>query len=79
MKTWQSPHSGKTYQIVPNTVWHQDWDENGVAYKKYYIEYAFYEGAVKVTWSYTLDEKYLSEMFGEIEGKFRPWATSARD
>lgn len=78
-QTYTSPHTGKTYTVVPVENWRQSWDENGVPYKKYYTEYNFYEGPVKVTWTYDLDEKHLADTFGEIEGVFRPWSTSARD
>ena len=77
--TYTSPWSGKTYTVVAKPLTRPSWDVNGVAYQKEYTEYSFYDGPVKVTWTYDLDEKHLSDTFGEIEGVFRPWPTSARD
>ena len=79
MTSYTSPFSGKVYQIVPNTLWRAAWDDQGVAYKKWYTEYNFYDENKKVTWTYSLDESTLNATFGELEGVYAPWLTSARD
>lgn len=79
MTSYTSPFTGKVYQIVPNTLWRQAWDDQGNAYKKWYTEYNFYLNDEKVTWTYTLDEAQLDATFGELEGVYAPWFTSARD
>ena len=79
MKNYTSPFTGKVYQIVPNTLWRQAWDDQGNAYKKWYTEYNFYLNDEKVTWTYTLDEAQLDATFGEIEGAYAGWTTSRFD
>ena len=77
--TYTSPFTGKVYTIVPNTLWRQAWDENGVPFKRWYTEYNFYSGDEKVTTTFSTDENTLFATFGELEGVYAPWATSARD
>jgi hypothetical protein len=76
---YTSPFSGKTYQVVPNTLWRQAWDSQGNAYKSWYTEYNFYFEDRKVTTTFSLDENCLTGTFGELEGAYAAWATSPRD
>jgi len=77
--SYTSPHSGKIYQVVPNTLWRQAWDDQGKAYKKWYTEYNFYRNGERVTFLYSIDENYLFQIFGEIEGVYAAPETSRFD
>jgi len=79
MTSYTSPFTGKVYEIVPNMIWRQAWDEQGNAYKRWYTQYNFFHSGKRVTWTYTLDENVLDGHIGELEGHYAPWTTSPRD
>jgi hypothetical protein len=77
--SYTSPFSGRTYQVGRNTLWHQAWDNQGKAYKKWYTEYNFYRKGRKVVTTFSLEENCLVATFGELEGFYAAQPTSARD
>ena len=78
MTNYTSPFTGKVYQVSPNTLWRAAWDENG-PYKKWYTVYTFYHEGAEVLKTFSLDESTLNATFGEYEGAYASWLTSARD
>lgn len=82
MQTYTSPHTGITYDVVPVEQSRTDYHVPGYGttrYERHYTEYLFYRNGERVTWTYSLDEKHLSDTFGEIEGVYTPWTTSPWD
>jgi hypothetical protein len=79
MTTYTSPFTGKVYEIVPVQLWRQSWTDQGVPFKNEYTEYQFFFEGKKFTWTYSLDANQLKATFGELEGVYAPWTTSARD
>lgn len=82
MEIYVSPHTGTEYQIVrvpqSRTDYHVPGD-GSTRYDLHFTEYQFFSGDRKVTWTYDLDPKRLSDIFGEIEGIYAPWVTSPWD
>lgn len=82
MKVYVSPHTGTEYQIVEVPQSLTDYripGDGSTQYERHYIEYQFYREGKKVTWTYDLDPRHLSNVFGEIEGVYAPWETSRWD
>jgi len=77
--SYTSPHTGNIYQCIVEKNWRQSWDANGNAFKKYYNTYSFFLNGEFITKTLHNDEKTLSTTFGELEGVYTPWMTSARD
>lgn len=80
--TYVSPHTGKVYDIVEvpqSRVDYHEFMNPATKYICHYTEFQFFYEGKKVTWTYRLDEKYLAEVFGEIEGIYSPWSTSRYD
>ena len=80
--TYVSPHTGKVYDIVEvpqSRVDYHEFMNPATKYIRHYTEFQFFYEGKKVTWTYRLDEKYLAEVFGEIEGIYSPWSTSRYD
>lgn len=79
---YTSPHTGNVYDIVSVPQSRVDYREPGNGATRYireYIQYDFYREGERVTFTCNLDEKHLSDRFGEIEGVYTPWATSRFD
>lgn len=77
--TYTSPHTGRVYTIIAETQSRVDYREFMNPETKYIREYTqynfFYEGE-RVTFTFDLDEKRLSDTFGEIEGVYgRPFTS----
>lgn len=82
METYTSPHTGKQYEIVAVAQSRADYHVPGdgsTRHERHYTEYQFFAEGKKVTWTYDLDQKHLSDVFGEIEGVYAPWETSCWD
>ena len=77
--SYTSPFTGNVYQCVPNTLWRQSWDAEGNPIKSWYTVFQYYLNGELVTKTFSNDEKYLEQTFGEIEGVYAPWSTSPRD
>lgn len=80
--TYTSPHTGKVYDIVEVQESRVDYHElmnPATKYIRHYSEFQFFYEGEKVASTYRLDEKYLAEVFGEIEGVYSPWSTSRFD
>lgn len=82
MEIYVSPHTGTAYKIVEvphsRTAYSVPGD-GSTRYERSYIEYQFFLKGKKITSTYSLDPKYLSDTFGEIEGVYSPWETSPWD
>jgi hypothetical protein len=82
MEIYVSPHTGTAYEIVEvpqsRTDYHVPGD-GSTRYERQYIEYQFFFGGKRITSTYSLGSKYLSDTFGEIEGVYAPWEASPRD
>ena len=79
LTTYTSPHTGRVYTVVAEAQTRAAWDENGVCYDRQYTQYNFFLDGNPVTFTFDLDEKRLSDTFGELEGVYAAWTTSARD
>lgn len=76
---YTSPFTDTTYSIVPDTFWHQSWDENGNPYKASYTEYSLYHNDKLVLKTFSIDENVLKASVGEYEGAYAAWSTSRFD
>lgn len=79
---YTSPHTGNVYDIVPTLQTRVAYMEPGNGATRYireYTQYDFYRNGQQVTFTFDLDEKHLSDIFGEIEGVYAPWSTSRFD
>jgi hypothetical protein len=82
MTTYTSPHTGKVYEIVEvaqSRVAYREYMNPETKYIREYTQYDFYNEGRKVTFTFTLDPAHLESTFGEIEGVYAAWTTSARD
>lgn len=79
--TYTSPFTGRVYTIQTQTSTRMggDWYAGEPLREITTTRYDFcFEGEV-VTSTFSLDENYLRGVFGEVEGAYAAWATSARD
>lgn len=80
--TYTSPHTGQIYTVVPEAQSRVDYREYMNPETKYireYTQYSFFLGEKRVAFTFDFNEKHLSDIFGELEGVYAPWTTSARD
>ncbi len=82
MTTYTSPHTGLIYDVIAEKQSRVDYREfmnPETRYIREYTQYNFYRDGKRVTFTFDLDEKRLSDTFGEIEGVYAPWTTSRFD
>ena len=79
MKTYTSPHTGNVYEIVEvsqSRVDYREFMNPETKYIRHYTQYDFYKDGKRITFTFDLDEKRLSDTFGEIEGVYAsPWTS----
>jgi hypothetical protein len=71
--TYTSPHTGIVYDVVATPQSRVDYREfmnPGTKYIREYTQYDFYRDGKLVTFTFDLDEKRMSDTFGEIEGVY---------
>jgi hypothetical protein len=79
--TYTSPWTGVTYDIVAvpqSRVDYHEFMNPATRYIREYTQYTFYQGDKLVTFTFDLDEKHLSDIFGEIEGVYSTAGVGSR-
>lgn len=81
MKNYTSPHTGRVYDIQTETYTRMegDWYAGEPLREVTVVRYDFYYEGEKITSSWDLNERRLSDWFGELEGVYSAWETSPRD
>jgi hypothetical protein len=76
-----SPHTGQVYTVTAETQSRMggNWYAGEPLREVTVTQYNFYRDGHRVTWTYDLGPAHLASTFGELEGVYAPWSTSARD
>jgi hypothetical protein len=79
--TYTSPWTGTVYDIVAvpqSRVDYREFMNQETRYIHEYTQYDFYLDGKRVTFTFNLDEKLLSDVFGTIEGVYSDAGVGSR-